>query len=432
MTLTGQGLNNTQGQIGSVAGSLNLDSGDQILNNQSGSLLSNNQISIHATGLNNSQGQIVAQQLLDIDAELQALNNQNGLMSSDTVNITSGLLNNDQGLIQSNSAMTIDTQGHNLINTNSGTQGGLLSQGNLSLKNVGLLDNKLGYLASGQNLGLSANQVQNSGGTLLAAQNLKLQGIGQNQLLNNQSGQILSMGDMQLSVEHINNQGKLASTDADSHIMATGQLDVQTQQLDNQNTLVADTVQGIDAGNLNLNAAIVNNQSGAIRSSQNSQLNISQQLNNQSGEISAVKQLGIQGDQLAINNLNGQLLAGENLNINAKSLTGDGRVLSLGNADIQLKDSYQHNATAQLQANQNLSLTSAGDINNDGVINAGNQLQLSAVNISNSSNAKIESHDTQLTAQQQLNNTGLINGDLTTLTADTVNNQGTGRILERT
>ncbi|WP_407503435.1 hemagglutinin repeat-containing protein [Acinetobacter baumannii] len=428
VTLTGQGLNNTQGQIGSVAGSLNLDSGDQILNNQSGSLLSNNQISIHATGLNNSQGQIVAQQLLDIDAELQALNNQNGLMSSDTVNITSGLLNNDQGLIQSNSAMTIDTQGQNLINTNSGTQGGLLSQGNLSLKNVGLLDNKLGYLASGQNLGLSANQVQNGGGTLLAAQNLKLQGIGQNQLLNNQSGQILSMGDMQLSVEHINNQGKLASTDADSHIMATGQLDIQTQQLDNQNTLVADTVQGIDAGNLNLNAAIVNNQSGAIRSSQNSQLNISQQLNNQSGEISAVKQLGIQGDQLAINNLNGQLLAGENLNINAKSLTGDGRVLSLGNADIQLKDSYQHNATAQLQANQNLSLTSAGDINNDGVINAGNQLQLSAVNISNSSNAKIESHDTQLTAQQQLNDTGLINGDLTTLTADTVNNQGTGRI----
>lgn len=428
ITLTSQGLNNTQGQIGSVVGSLNLDSGQQILNDQSGSLLSGHQINIHAAGLNNTQGQIVAQQVLDIDAELQALNNQQGLISSDTVNITSGLLNNDQGLIQSNSAMMIDTQGQSLINTNSGTQGGLLSQGNLSLKNVGLLDNKLGYLASGQNLGLSANQVQNSGGTLLAAQNLKLQGIGQNQLLNNQSGQILSMGDMQLSVEHINNQGKLASTDADSHIMATGQLDIQTQQLDNQNTLVADTVQGIDAGNLNLNAAIVNNQSGAIRSSQNSQLNISQQLNNQSGEISAVKQLGIQGDQLAMNNLNGQLLAGENLNINAKSLTGDGKVLSLGNADIQLKDSYQHNATAQLQANQNLSLTSAGDINNDGTINAGNQLQLSAVNISNSNNAKIESHDTQLIAQQQINNTGLINGDLTTLTADTVNNQGTGRI----
>ncbi|MFH4410545.1 hypothetical protein WAJ69_21205, partial [Acinetobacter baumannii] len=83
----------------------NLDSGQQILNNQSGSLLSGHQINIHAAGLNNTQGQIVAQQVLDIDAELQALNNQQGLISSDTVNITSGLLNNDQGLIQSNSAM---------------------------------------------------------------------------------------------------------------------------------------------------------------------------------------------------------------------------------------------------------------------------------------------------------------------------------------
>lgn len=430
VTLTSQGLNNTKGQIGSVSGSLNLDSGDQILNNQSGSLLSNNQISIHATGLNNSQGQIVAQQLLDIDAELQALNNQNGLMSSDTVNVTSGSFNNDQGLVQAKTSLVLDTNGQNLVNTNSGTQGGLLSQGNLTLKNLGTLDNTKGYVASGQNLSLSAHQVENGGGTLLAAQNLKLQGTGQNQLLNNQSGQILSMGDMQLSIEHINNQGKLTSTDADSHIMAAGQLDIQTQQLDNQNTkaLTDTSVQGIDAGNLNLDASIVNNQSGTIRSSENSQLHISQQLNNQAGEISAVKQLGIQGDQLVISNLNGQLLAGENLNVNVKSLSGDGRVLSLGDANIILKNNFKQTQPGQLQANNNLSLSTVGDIQNDGTINAGNTLKLNASNVNNSSNAKIESHDTQVTAQNQINNTGLINGDLTTLTADTLNNQGTGRI----
>ena len=432
ITLTSQGLNNTHGQIGSVAGSLVLHSGDQIFNNQSGSLLSNNQINIQTTGLNNSQGQIVAQQLLDIDAELEMLNNQNGLLSSDTVNVTSGVFNNDQGLVQAKTSLVLDTNGQNLVNTNSDAQGGLLSQGNLSLKNIGLLDNKLGYLASGQNLDIGVNQVQNGNGTLLAAQNLKLQGIGQNQLLNNQSGQILSMGDMQVSFEHINNQGKLTSTDTDSHIMAAGQLDIQTQQLDNQNTkTLTDTdtsIQGIDAGNLNLNAVTVNNQSGAIRSSQNAVLNINKQLNNQTGGISAVKQLGIQGNQLVMNNLNGQLLAGENLSIGAKSLSGDGKVLSLGDANIQLKDSYQHSTTAQLQANQNLSVISAGNINNDGTINAGNQLQLSAANINNSVNAKIESHDSQVTAQQQINNTGLINADLTTLTANTVNNQGSGRI----
>ncbi|MEL1606920.1 hypothetical protein V2W52_20580, partial [Acinetobacter baumannii] len=82
---------------------------------------------------------------------------------------------------------------------------------------------------------------------------------------------------MQLTIEQVNNQGKLVATDPDSHIMATGQLDLVTQQLDNKNTLTTDStsVQGIDAGNLNLSAQTLNNKSGAIRSNQNAVLNVS-------------------------------------------------------------------------------------------------------------------------------------------------------------
>ncbi|PSE43720.1 hypothetical protein C7G91_06255 [Acinetobacter nosocomialis] len=431
ITLTSHGLNNIQGQIGSVAGSLNLEMGDQVLNNQSGSLLSGQHINIHASGLNNNQGQIIARQILDIDTELQELNNKQGLISADTANIRSGTLNNDQGLIQTNNVLSIDTQSHDLINTHSGSQGGLLSQGNLTLKNLATIDNTQGYIASGQTLDITANQVQNGSGTLLAAQNLKLQGSGQNQLLSNQSGQLLSMGDMSLNIDRINNAGKVNTTDTDSHIMAAGQLNINTQQLDNQNTALTNSgtsVQGIDAGSLNLNALAVDNQSGVIRSSKNSQLDISQQLNNQFGEISAVEQLGIQGNSLAINNQKGKLLAGENLNIAALSLNGDGQILSLGNADIKLQESFKQTQAGQLQANNNLSLTTAGDIQNDGKINAGNILKLSATNVNNSRDAQIESHDTQITAQDQINNTGLINGDYTTLKANIVNNQGSGRI----
>ncbi|MFL9514428.1 hemagglutinin repeat-containing protein, partial [Acinetobacter baumannii] len=431
ITLTSHGLNNTQGQIGSVAGSLNLEIGDQVLNNQSGSLLSGQHINIHASGLNNNQGQIIARQILDIDTELQELNNKQGLISADTADIRSGTLNNDQGLIQTNNVLSIDTQSHDLINTHSGSQGGLLSQGNLTLKNLATIDNTQGYIASGQTLDITANQVQNGSGTLLAAQNLKLQGSGQNQLLNNQSGQLLSMGDMSLNIDRINNAGKVNTTDIDSHIMAAGQLNISTQQLDNQNTALTNSgtsVQGIDAGSLNLNALAVDNQSGVIRSSKNSQLDISQQLNNQFGEISAVEQLGIQGNSLAINNQKGKLLAGENLNIAALSLNGDGQILSLGNADIKLQESFKQTQAGQLQANNNLSLTTAGDIQNDGKINAGNTLKLSATNVNNSRDAQIESHDTQIIAQDQINNTGLINGDYTTLKANIVNNQGSGRI----
>ncbi|EKP69023.1 filamentous hemagglutinin N-terminal domain-containing protein [Acinetobacter baumannii] len=429
LTLNSNGLNNTKGKIGSVNGVLNINAGSSLLNNQSGSLQSSGVIDLKASGVNNQLGKITSLKAINIDSQQQAFTNQQGTISSDLVSISSGLFNNDQGLVQAKTSLVLDTNGQNLVNTNSGTQGGLLSQGNLTLKNLSALDNTQGYIASGQNLDLSANQVINNKGTLLATQNLKLQETGQNQLLNNQSGQILSMGDMQLTIEQINNQGKLVATDPDSHIMATGQLDLVTQQLDNQNTFTDSTsVQGIDAGNLNLSAQTLNNKSGAIRSNQNAVLNVSGQLNNQSGEISAVKQLNLQGDQLVINNQKGKLLSGENLNITAQSLTGDGHIASLGDANITLKESFKQTQEGQLQANKNLSLSTTSDITNDGKINAGNILKLNAANITNSNNAQIESHDTQIEAQDQINNTGLINGDYTTLKANTVSNQGTGRI----
>jgi len=430
LTLNSNGLNNTKGKIGSVNGALNINAGSSLLNNQSGSLQSSGVIDVKAGGVNNQLGKITSLKAINIDSQQQAFTNHQGTISSDQVSILSGLFNNDQGLVQAKTSLVLDTNGQNLVNTNSGTQGGLLSQGNLTLKNLTALDNTQGYIASGQNLDLSANQVINNKGTLLATQNLKLQGTGQKQLLNNQSGQILSMGDMQLTIEQVNNQGKLVATDPDSHIMAVGQLDLVTQQLDNQNTLTTDStsVQGIDAGNLNLSTQTLNNNSGAIRSNQNAVLNVSGQLNNQSGEISAVKQLNLQGDQLVINNQKGKLLSGENLNITAQSLTGDGQIASLGDANITLKESFKQSQDGQLQANKNLSLNTAADITNDGKINAGNTLKLNAANITNNSNAQIESHDTQIEAQDQINNTGLINGDYTTLKANTVNNQGTGRI----
>jgi len=430
LTLNSNGLNNTKGKIGSVNGVLNINAGSSLLNNQSGSLQSAGLIDLKGGGVNNQLGKITSLKAINIDSQQQAFTNQQGTISSDQVSILSGLFNNDQGLVQAKTSLVLDTNGQNLVNTNSGTQGGLLSQVNLTLKNLSALDNTQGYIASGQNLDLSANQVINNKGTLLATQNLKLQGTGQNQLLNNQSGQILSMGDMQLTIEQVNNQGKLVATDPDSHIMAAGQLDLVAQQLDNQNTLTTDSasVQGIDAGNLNLSTQTLNNKSGAIRSNQNAVLNVNGQLNNQSGEISAVKQLNLQGDQLVINNQKGKLLSGENLNITAQSLTGDGQIASLGDANITLKESFKQTQDGQLQANKNLSLSTALDITNDGKINAGNILKLNAANITNNSNARIESHDTQIEVQDQINNTGLINGDYTTLKADTVNNQGTGRI----
>lgn len=247
---------------------------------------------------------------------------------------------------------------------------------------------------------------------------------------------MLSMGGMNLNIDQINNKGKANTADADSHIMAAGELNITTQQLDNQNTLNTDpantSIQGIDANTLNVTSKVLNNQSGVIRSSADQNLNVQQALNNQSGQISSEKQLTLVGDQLEINNLNGQILAGTALDLIAQSLSGDGKLLSLGNAKLSLQNDYIHSSGAQLQANQDLSLSTKGNIINNGTINAGNQLALNAANITNQQAGKIESHDTRLTAQNTLNNTGLINGDFTRLQAETLNNQGTGRIYGTT
>ncbi|WP_434279040.1 hemagglutinin repeat-containing protein [Acinetobacter sp. CE-15] len=386
--------------------------------------------------MNNAQGQINSKNLLQLNSQGQLLDNSQGTLSSESIKIDSGRLNNNQGLIQAQHNIQIDTHNQDLVNTNSGQQGGILSQGDIQLSNVKTLNNSQGYLASAKELGIQVNQVLNQQGTILAGKQLNIWGTGQNQLLDNQSGQLLSMGGMTLNIDRINNNGKLKPSDADSHIMAVGDLNITTQQLDNQNTLTispTDTsIQGIDANNLNITTNILNNQTGAIRSSGNQNLNIRQILNNQSGQISSEKQLIIVGDQLEINNLKGQILSGTGLNLTAKSLSGNGKVLSLGDAQVNLKESYTHGVGAQLQANQNLSLITQGNIINYGTINSGNRLDINAVNIGNMVDAKIESHETRLTAQNELNNTGLINGDYTRLQANTLNNQGTGRIYGTT
>ncbi|WP_308469276.1 hemagglutinin repeat-containing protein, partial [Acinetobacter guillouiae] len=436
LSLKSQGLNNNAGQIGSVQGQIQLDAGQLRLENQQGLIQAGQGINIVANGVNNAQGQINSKNLLQLNSQGQLLDNSQGTLSSESIKIDSGRLNNNQGLIQAQDTIQIDTHNQDLVNTNSGQQGGILSQGDIQLSNVKTLNNSQGYLASAKELGIQVNQVLNQQGTILAGKQLNIWGTGQNQLLDNQSGQLLSMGGMTLNIDRINNNGKLKPSDADSHIMAVGDLNITTQQLDNQNTLTTSptdtSIQGIDANNLNITTNILNNQTGAIRSSGNQNLNIRQILNNQSGQISSEKQLIIVGDQLEINNLKGQILSGTGLNLTAKSLSGNGKVLSLGDAQVNLKESYTHGIGAQLQANQNLSLITQGNIINYGMINSGNRLDINAVNIGNMVDAKIESHETRLTAQNELNNTGLINGDYTRLQANTLNNQGTGRIYGTT
>ncbi|MES2580332.1 MAG: hemagglutinin repeat-containing protein [Pseudomonadota bacterium] len=128
-------------------------------------------------------------------------------------------------------------------------------------------------------------------------------------------------------------------------------------------------------------------------------------------------------------NTGGTLSAGQELNLNTSSLSGDGKVLSGGNANITLNSDYIHTNTAGLLATGNLTLSTTGKITNQASILAGNTLTLIAANIDNSVSGEIIGTDTSINVTNTLINRGLIDGSNTFITANTLRNTGTGSVF---
>ncbi|MCA6222908.1 S-layer family protein, partial [Photorhabdus sp. UCH-936] len=239
--------------------------------------------------------------------------------------------------------------------------------------------------------------------------------------LDNRHGQVQAVGDTTLNVEtQTDNTGGL--------IRGGAQLSLNTAHLINRDTAQAD--KGLEAHNLTVNAQQVDNNQGALRAANRLQVNISQTLDNTQGLVSAGKQLTInretQQPNLRINNQQGTLIAGKQVDINAEALSGDGQLLSQGDMAVTLTGDFHH--TGNTAANGNLTLKTTGNMLNDRQIKAGRALHLDAHNLTNSAAGEISAGQTQIKVHDTLNNTGLIDGGLTHLTANTLNNTGTGRL----
>ncbi|MFA7349854.1 MAG: hemagglutinin repeat-containing protein [Methylotenera sp.] len=130
-----------------------------------------------------------------------------------------------------------------------------------------------------------------------------------------------------------------------------------------------------------------------------------------------------------ISNTGGTITAGQLLEINANSLTGDGQLLSGGDATVTLSSDYTQTSTGELQANGNLTFTTTGNLTNQSGILAGNTLTLNAANIDNAATAEITGLNTQLNTSNTLTNRGVIDGSDTFINANVLNNIGTGSIF---
>ena len=434
-------------------------------------------LSVTVDGLldNSAQGTINAGGDADITAG--TVNNAAGILAAGAALQldTATQLNNAAGLIQAGTALALDAAGMN-------NQAGRVIAGSIDLDTHGLaLDNRAGTVASltGANT-LHTGLLDNSGGLLQSAGNLRIDTAGQ-ALLNtnangnginssgtldissgafdNRAGAVFGQGaitvnassvdnsgggslqgasDLTLRAQTLTNVGGAISVGRNADIALPGALDnrsglvaaagtltVQAASVDNRNTLSAPNgpALGLQGKQLQVTTGSLDNQQGQVLAD-NLKLQLGGLLNNTAGQVSAAQTSEINADSIA--NAGGTLVAGSNQIIRTREITGNGRLLSQGDMTLELRQSYTN--TSELAANGTLTLAIQGNLDNQGKLQ-GAGVSISAGNIHNAATGEISSVGlTRLVAAGELVNRGLLDGHTTHIDAGTLTNIGTGRI----
>ncbi|RLM21386.1 filamentous hemagglutinin, partial [Brenneria alni] len=472
MTLNAaQWLDNSGGVIG-AGEALTLGAGE--LRNQQGTLVSGDAAQINADTLDNRAGQLAAQKALTLRGE--RINNDDG------------------GLIQSGDSLAVDAG--ELTNRNSGEKGGLIGQGAMTLA-ADALTNNHGLILAGNAFSLTGGQLDNAAGQLVSADALTLslsEGLTnqsgliqggsvalatQGQTFNNQSGTLNSLGTLTLNSGELNNQGgtlaakggfDLVAVDLDNRgggrvigesntrlhtgnlqngdgqIQSVGNLllDNATGAVDNVSglirsganltlnaiNLVNQNTQGVNQGlegqTVNLNTGGLNNQSGSILADNALTISNNGELNNSAGALASSGTLKASGSGLNLINRDGVVKAGEQLDIRADNVDGSGQLLSLGDMTLHSNQSFTHSGTTI--ANGDFTLSTPGDITNSGRLLAGRKFDLHGGNLTNTAGGEINAGQNWLNVDDTLLNYGLIDGGYTRLNAGTLTNTGSGRI----
>ncbi|OOF78829.1 filamentous hemagglutinin N-terminal domain-containing protein [Rodentibacter caecimuris] len=246
----------------------NLDITADKLSNHNGNIFVGHNGTLKTTTLHNDGGKIRAEGQLEINT--QALLQSDGLMNAQMLNLVASLVNSTQ---------RSEIIGHQVRLT------------------VGEFSNHNSTLAAKQNITVdSKNGIQNQQGTIASVQGYLAINTQQSQL-NNVEGIIAAQnGTLDLQTGHLNNQyGKIRAKQVT--------INTHQQTLDNRNTL-ADQTQGIIVDDLEIDVGVVDNRQGRITARNNGTIN-GQRIDNQSGQI-VIKNTGqLKADQ--IDNIKGTI-----------------------------------------------------------------------------------------------------------------------------
>ncbi|QGU89257.1 hemagglutinin repeat-containing protein [Erwinia sorbitola] len=341
----------------------------------------------------------------------------------------SGLLDNSDGSIE---ARQLSLTGAALTNR----RGRLVALDNAAQRWQidGLLDNSSGTLGSNGSLTLEAGNLDNQGGSLQSQSALN---IIAKAAINNAGGQLTAGGPVQVQADSLlNGQGSVESLDS---------LDMQlTRALDNSGgrlfsrqtqTLTAADIfntggwmgtQGSWSavsgrfvnrdGNVQsgqgamLTAATLDNRQGIMASGAELAIGVSGDIDNRAGNLSAQRQLSVQGHTAGaagghLNNAGGQMLAGDALTVAALSIdNGQGGLIS-SLQQMQLKaDNALDNRRGQLESGGDMKIAADALQNEGGMIAGQQQLGLNVLTLLDNHGGTVKSNGDQLISAGQINN----------------------------
>lgn len=385
--------------------------------NAGGRLQGAGKVSLSSAGLGNAGGTILGA-AVNIDTRLASLDNAGGAIASASgrLDIDSGALNNAGGLLQSAQGMRLDTHGQALINTGSGSTGGILGGGTLAL-NSGSLNNRDGVVQSQGDVIVRTGGIDNRAGQLGGGANADIGAVS----IGNAAGKIQAGKGLTANLSgEANNNGGLIVADDGLILNAARILNRDTQSANPSQPL------GLQGGSVTLTASHTDNTAGAIVADSHIGIRgvgVASALDNSRGDISSGG--GIDVTVSRVMNPLGTLAAGKSLNVTADSLGGDGSLLTEGDLSLALQQDFTN--LKEIAANGRAIIGTAGLLTNHGILQAGD-LDVRGANIDNSASGEMNGGRATLIADGALTNRGLIDAGLTRIEADALNNTGAGRI----
>ncbi|MBX8565618.1 filamentous hemagglutinin N-terminal domain-containing protein [Pseudomonas cichorii] len=432
LTIEAGSLTNTAGSVSS-AGTLTLDMVGT-LGNQGGELVTDDALTLTSTGLDNSQqGTVSAKGRVTIDTgDLD--NSQKGRISSgERLDLTAAKLTNHGGSIASRQALvasvsSLEQQQGSLtsatslsLDVNQGlldNQGGLINApGTLLLKNLKTVLNQGGEISSAQAFTLTAQSLDNSGGTLLSNQLLTLRIA---QALNNVKGLIAAAGVDATAGSLDNTGGTLTSRNA-LDLTVTGQLTNRDKGLINA------------AEALHITSGDLNNRGGQLLANTALTLDSAALDTGAKGLINSQGTLTLTADSLSadtggeVSALGAMTLVLHALSLDASRLIGNaGLSLDLNGADL-------NNRAGLITATGPLTVKQVRDVNNQGgEISSAQSFTLTARTLDNSGGQLISNNLLTLNADSLLNQNGLISGwQGLDVTATSLDNRNRGTLSSR-